>query len=130
MKAPMPDLIPTAVQEAVEDHVEALFGEGQVTVEIEYRRVGTTSYSPTTGKQTRSGTGRWTLLAVHQVGEVKQTPKGRMREDEFLFEKSAMPRDPRKGDEIRLGSDVWTIGKWDADAQGLLWLVTARKANA
>ncbi len=129
MRAPAPDFLGDDVAAVIEESVTALLTDPELSVEIEYRRAGKTTYSTSTGQQSRTS-GRWTFQAVQE--EVKQT-SGRSRrvgDQRFLFRKDEMPIDPRKGDEIRVGADVWFVTSWDSDAQKLMWLVTARRADA
>ena len=129
MRAPVPDFLDESLAATITDNVTALLDDPQLTVEIEYRRAGKATYSTTDGTQTRT-TGKWTFRAVQE--QVKQTAKssGRMGDQQFLFLKEEMPIDPRKGDEIRVGGNVWRVTSWDSDLQKLMWLVMTRRADA
>lgn len=129
MQAPAPDFLGEALAATITENVTALLTDPELTVEIEYRRAGKATYDATAGTETRS-TGKWTFRAVQE--QVKQTVKsgGRIGDQQFLFLKEEMPIDPRKGDEIRIGGDVWFVTSWDSDLQKLMWLVTGRRAAA
>lgn len=129
MRTPVAEMLPPDVATAIKDTMAAMIATPALTILIEYRRAQSTTYSPTTGKQTRVGLGRWTVRAVRQKIDEKAKGKGRVADDIFLIEKGAMPLDPRKGDEIRFGKDVWTVLKWDSDLQEILWQIEARRTS-
>jgi len=129
MRAPLPDFMPADVSTIIRKNVTALLSDPEITVEVEYRRIDSTSYSTATGTQARV-VGKSSFSAVMEEVKQRQGSVARVSDHRFLFLKSLMPDDPRKGDEIRCDKDVWIVISWDSDLEKLMWLVVARRANA
>lgn len=130
MQSPAPDLLPAALRNTLADRLEGLLTETELSTEIVYRRPRSTSYSATTGKQTRA-VAEWTFDAVAQDVSAKLASHsgGRFRTGDrrFQFIRAELPMEPTAGDEVRERGTVYKVVAWSSDPQAMTWVVTGRK---
>ena len=130
MQSPTPDVMPAALRNTLTDRLEGLLTDVDLSTEIAYRRPRSTSYSPTTGLQTRD-VSEWTFDAVAQDVSARLVSHSggrlRMGDRRFQFVRSELPLEPTAGDEVREGGTVYKIVDWSSDPQALTWAVTGRK---
>ena len=127
---PTPDLMPAHLRNVLTDRLEGLLTDPELSTEVVYRRPRSTSYSATTGLQTRD-ISSWTFNAVAAdvSARVASRSGGRIRvgDRRFQFMRSELPLEPTVGDEVRERGTVYKVVDWRSDPQAVNWLVTGRK---